>query len=282
MPFHLVPAATIFGVAVIAGFLGALLGLGGGIIIIPVLSSVLGYPIHKVIGASLVSVIATSSGAAAAYVRDRLTNLRIAMFLELATTTGALAGAWASLWLPPRLLFLLFGVLLWQSAYGMFQRRARGPASQDAPDSPLAERLRLGGAYYDEATGEVRHYRARRLVPGFAVMWGAGALSGILGIGSGVFKVIGMDLVMGLPIKISSATSNFMMGVTAAAGAGVRFAHGDIDPTLAGPVALGVVVGAWWGSRLLPRLPGGTVRLLFIPLLVWLGGQMLWKGWHWR
>lgn len=280
MAFSFVPALTIFLVATVAGFIGSILGLGGGIIIIPVLSSMLGYDIRHVIGASLISVIATSSGAAAAYVRDRLTNLRVAMFLELATTTGAILGAVASRFFPQRVLFLLFGFLLLYSAWGMFQRRHARDDRPRPDDSPLARRLRLEGDFFDEATGQTIHYRARRLVPGFLVMWWAGAVSGVLGIGSGIFKVIGMDLVMGLPIKISSATSNFMMGVTAAAGAGVHFANGDINPMIAGPVALGVVFGAYWGSRLLPRMQSATIRFLFIPILAWMGLQMLWKGFH--
>lgn len=270
----------ICGVSVGAGFIGAILGLGGGIIVIPVLSSVLGYGIKPAIGASLVAVIATSSGAAAAYVRDRLTNLRVAMFLELATTSGALIGAWLSHFLPVKALYLLFGLLLLHSAYGMVQRQRLGEDGTETPDSRWARWLRLEGSYRDDATGRTIHYRAGRLLPGFLVMGWAGAVSGVLGIGSGIFKVIGMDLVMGLPIKVSSATSNFMMGVTAAAGAGVRFAQGDIDPLLTAPVALGVIVGALLGSRLLPRLRGATVRRLFVPVLVFMGAQMLWKGVH--
>jgi uncharacterized membrane protein YfcA len=278
--FHLGPFLAVFGVALGAGFLGALLGLGGGIIVIPVLSGLMGFGIRPVIGASLISVIATSSGAAAAYVKNRLANLRVAIFLELATTTGAIAGASLSRYLPARALFVLFGLLILYSAYAMYQRRRLGEGGAPVPDSLWARRLRLEGAYDDEATGERVRYRAGRLLPGYLVMSWAGAVSGVLGIGSGVFKVIGMDLVMGLPIKISSATSNFMMGVTAAAGAGIHLANGDIDPTLAAPVALGVVVGAWFGSKLLPRLPGAAVRGLFIPVLVFMGAQMLWKGLH--
>ena len=280
MAWSLVAFSQVFGVSVVAGFLGAILGLGGGVIIIPVLSTFLGYNIRHVIGASLIAVIATSSGAAAAYVRDRLTNLRVAMFLELATVTGAMMGALLSHHLPTRFLFGLFGLLLLYSAQTMYQRRHLTDHETAAPDSPWARRLKLEGEYHDEATGRVVRYRAGRLLPGFVIMWWAGAVSGVLGIGSGIFKVIGMDLVMGLPIKISSATSNFMMGVTAAAGAGVHFANGDIDPTLAAAVALGVVVGAWGGSKLLPRLPGQTVRTLFVPLLFAMGVQMLWKGLH--
>jgi uncharacterized membrane protein YfcA len=160
----------------------------------------------------------------------------------------------------------------------MYQRRHLSAHGAKVPDSPLARRLKLEGDYHDEATGETVHYRAGRLLPGWAIMWFAGAMSGILGIGSGIFKVVGMDLVMGLPIKISSATSNFMMGVTAAAGAGVHFANGDIDPNVAAGVALGVVVGAGIGAKLLPKMPGTWVRYLFIPVLLFMGVEMVLKG----
>jgi hypothetical protein len=279
MTFHVLTFVKIYFVSIAAGTIGSLLGLGGGIIVIPVLASVMGFPIRQVIGASLISVIATSSGSAVAYVRDRLTNLRVAMFLELATTSGALAGAWLSLFMPARLLFVLFGVLVVYSAGAMYRRRHREGASP-VPDSAWARRLKLEGVYHDESTGQTVPYRAGRLVPGFLIMWWAGAVSGILGIGSGIFKVVGMDLVMGLPIKISSATSNFMMGVTAAAGAGVHFAHGDIDPSLAGGVALGVLTGALIGSKLLPKLRDTAVRRLFIPVLLVMGIQMIYKGLH--
>ena len=277
LPFDPATFALILGISVVAGFVGSLLGLGGGVIVVPVLAGGLGFDIRRVIGASLVSVIATSSGAAAAYVRDRLTNLRIAMFLELATTSGALVGAYVSSLLPVRVLFLLFSALLLYSAYGMFQRRHLETGAR-VPDSPWARRLRLEGSYYDEAMGRTIPYRAGRLVPGFAIMMGAGGLSGVLGIGSGLFKVLGMDMVMGLPIKVSTATSNFMIGVTAAAGAGVHLARGNVDPMLAAPVALGVLLGAWAGSRVLPRLRGRAIRAAFVPLLLYMAGEMFWRG----
>ncbi|MBI2299361.1 MAG: sulfite exporter TauE/SafE family protein, partial [Armatimonadetes bacterium] len=193
MDFHLLPFLKVFGVALGAGFVGAILGLGGGIIVIPVLSSLMGYGIRPVIGASLISVIATSSGAAAAYVRDRLTNLRVAMFLELATVTGAILGAWLSRYLPARALFILFGLLLLYSAYGMVRRRRLAEDGAPVPPSEWARRLRLEGDYHDEATDRTIRYRAGRLLPGFLVMSWAGAVSGVLGIGSGILKVIGMD-----------------------------------------------------------------------------------------
>lgn len=277
MPFDPSTFALVLGVSLVAGFVGSLLGLGGGVIVVPVLTAGFGFDIRRAIGASLISVIATSSGAAAAYVRDRLTNLRIAMFLELATTSGALLGAYLSGLLPVRILFLLFSALLFYSAYGMFQRRHLETAAP-VPDSAWARRLRLEGSYYDEALGRTVSYRAGRLAPGFAIMLGAGGLSGVLGIGSGLFKVLGMDMVMGLPIKVSTATSNFMIGVTAAAGAGVHFARGNVDPTLAAPVALGVLMGAWAGSKLLPRLRGRALRLIFVPVLLYMAAEMLWKG----
>lgn len=277
LAFDPVAFSVVLGISMVAGFVGSLLGLGGGVIVVPVLTAGLGYSIRHVIGASLVSVIATSSGAAVAYVRDRLTNLRIAMFLEVATSSGALVGAYVSSLIPVRGLYLVFGALLLYSAYGMFQRRHLEGAGRVA-ESRWARRLGLEGSYYDDAGHRVVSYRAGRLAGGFAVMGAAGALSGVLGIGSGVFKVLGMDMVMGLPIKVSTATSNFMIGVTAAAGAGVHFARGNVDPTLAAPVALGVLLGAWAGSKLLPRLRGRAVRYVFVPILVYMAAEMLWKG----
>ncbi|BAS26553.1 sulfite exporter TauE/SafE family protein [Limnochorda pilosa] len=269
--------AIILAISVSAGFLGSLLGLGGGIIVIPALTAGMGFPLRAVIGASLVSVIATSSGAGAAYVRDRLTNMRVAMFLELGTTTGAFAGAFLAVLLDPKYLYFLFAAVLLYSAAGMFQRRNLEGAGR-VPPSRLAERLHMEGSYHDELLGREVSYRPGRVIPGLGVMVGAGALSGILGIGSGLFKVLGLDMVMGLPIKVSTATSNFMIGVTAAASASVYFARGDIRPDLAAPVALGVLAGAWVGSKLLPHLPGKAIRYLFIPLLIYMAVEMLRQG----
>lgn len=261
-----------------AGFLGALLGLGGGIFIVPILTLLFGVGIGEAVGASAVSVIATSSGAAAAYIRDRITNFRIGTLLQVSASAGALTGAVVAGLLNPRYLYLLFGVLLLHSTLMMYKAR-RQELPRPLPEDPLASRLRLCGAYYDRALGRTVEYRAARTVPGFLVMYGSGVVAGILGIGAGAFKVLAMDQVMRLPMKVSSATSNFMIGVTAAVPAAIYFSRGQVNPSVAAPVALGVLAGAWLGTRVMNRLTSATLRLLFTPVLAWIAAQMLWKGW---
>jgi uncharacterized protein len=263
--------------SLLAGFLGALLGLGGGIIIIPVLTLWLHIDIRYAIGASIVSVIATSSGAAATYVRDRLANLRVGMVLELATTTGALSGALLAGRIGTRWLYLVFGTVMAYSAVMMF-RKTRQAALRPLKPAPWADRLRLHGSYYDEALGKEIPYRVVSTRIGLALMYVAGMVSGLLGIGSGALKVPAMDLAMGLPVKVSTATSNFMIGVTAAASAGIYFTRGDIDPFVAAPVAIGVLLGAVLGSRSLGRLHSSAVRITFVAVLLWISGQMLLRG----
>ena len=260
-----------------AGLIGSLLGLGGGIIIIPTLTLWLHIDIRYAIGASIVSVIATSSGAAATYVRERLANLRVAMVLELATTTGALSGAFLAGRIPTRWLYLIFGAVMAYSSVMMFRKLSGGPPRSSRP-APWADRLRLHGSYYDEALGREVAYRVVSTRIGLGLMYVAGIVSGLLGIGSGVLKVPAMDLAMGLPVKVSTATSNFMIGVTAAASAGIYFTRGDIDPFVAAPVATGVLLGAAVGSRWLGRLRGSTVRAVFVVVLLWVAGQMLLRG----
>lgn len=268
---------AIFSVSTVAGLVGAILGLGGGIILVPVLTLLFGYDIRTAVAASAVSVIATSTGAAIAYLKEHLTNTRIAMFLEIGTTTGALAGALLAGLLNPRYLFLLFGLLMAYSAYSMFRgRKLELPVGVQSDG--LSQKLRLEGAYYDQVLGQTVHYGATRTLPGLALMYASGAIAGLLGIGAGAFKVLAMDQVMRLPIKVSTATSNFMIGVTAAASAVIYLVRGDVQPTVAGPVALGVLGGALIGTRLMVRLKGSTIRKLFIPVLVVLAVQMAWKG----
>ncbi|HEY7728660.1 MAG TPA: sulfite exporter TauE/SafE family protein [Candidatus Eisenbacteria bacterium] len=269
--------AGIAGVSIVAGLFGSLLGLGGGILVIPALTLLFHVDIRYAIGASIVSVIATSSGAAAAYVRDRITNLRVAMFLEVATVTGALAGAFLAGRIHGRWLYLTFGLALLYSALSMVRKPHGARPSPGVPD-PLADRLGLHGSYFDEAVGREVAYRVRGTGPGLGFMFLAGGLSGLLGIGAGAFKVPAMDLAMGLPIKVSTATSNFMIGVTAAASAGVYFARGDVDPFIAAPVAVGVLLGAMAGSRLLSRLHGRAVRWAFVLVLAWIAAQMITQG----
>jgi len=273
------PVATlsIFLVSILAGLVGSVLGLGGGIIIVPALTLLFGYEIRTAVAASAVAVIATSTGAAIAYLRDHITNTRIAMLLEVGTTLGALSGALVAGLLPARFMFLLFGLLMAYSAWSMFQARKAELPSGVKPDR-LSERLRLGSSYYDQALGRHVEYESTGTIPGLLLMYISGALAGLLGIGGGAFKVLAMDQVMRLPIKVSTATSNFMIGVTAAAGATVYFVRGDVEPLVAGPVALGVLLGAIIGARVMVRLKGTTLRKLFIPVLVYIALQMAWKG----
>ncbi len=253
---------------------GALFGLGGGIFLVPGLTLLLHVDIRYAIGASIISVIAASSGAAAIYIRDRLTNVRIGIAFEIATTTGALSGAFLAGLFAARWLYMIFGGLLLYSILPMLLRLDRDPPDPGPPD-PLAVRLGLAGTYQDAASGQVTAYAARRVPAGAGLMYVAGVVSGLLGIGSGLFKVLAMDVLMRLPLKVSTATSNFMIGVTAAASAGVYFARGDINPLLAAPVALGVLTGAAIGTRLMLRIPTRTLRLLFIPILAYVGIEMI-------
>jgi uncharacterized protein len=267
----------IFMVSVLAGGIGAIAGVGGGILIIPALTLIFGVDIHLAIGASIVSVIATSSGAAAAYVRDRLTNLRIGMFLELATTSGAVIGALLAAVVDPSLLYVVLGVVLVFSAAIQLTRLGEELAEAE-PASGLARRLSLAESYPDERLGTEVAYAPRRIPLGFALMALAGVVSGLLGIGSGALKVVAMDGAMGLPMKVSSATSNFMIGVTAAASAGIYLGRGDVDVRIASPVALGVLAGAFIGARLLGRLSNRHVRRIFVPVLAAIGVETILRG----
>ncbi|HXY21006.1 MAG TPA: sulfite exporter TauE/SafE family protein [Gemmatimonadales bacterium] len=268
-------SATIAVAAFCAGFLGSLTGLGGGFIVTPVLTILFGADIRYAIGASLVSIIATSSGAAAAYVREGFTNLRVGMLLEVATVTGALVGASLVAVFPARLLTVVFGMVLLMSAYLTTRPRAEH-LTADAPADRLASRLRLDSEY-PTPSGPQR-YRTRRVPGAFALMWVAGVLSGLLGIGSGAVKVLAMDQVMYLPFKVSTATSNFMIGVTAAASAGIYLRHGYVDPGLAMPVMLGVLAGSMVGARLLFGTPTRRLRLLFAAVIVVIGLEMIYHG----
>ncbi len=258
-----------------AGFLGSLTGLGGGVVIVPLLTLVFGVDIRYAIGASLVSIIATSSGAAAAYVREGFTNIRIGMLLEIATTVGALVGASLVAVIPANVIAVIFGLVLLQSAYLASKHRPEHATASLAPD-PLATRLKLDSTF-PTAEGEVP-YHVRRVPGGFGLMWLAGVLSGLLGIGSGAVKVLAMDQVMLMPLKVSTATSNFMIGVTAAASAGIYLHRGYVAPGLAMPVMLGVLVGAMVGARLLFRMPVRQLRLLFAIVIVILAIEMIYHG----
>ena len=267
---------ALFLAAIGAGLLGALVGVGGGIMIVPLLTLAFGFNIHIAIGASIVSVIATSSGAAAAYVRDHLTNIRVGMFLELATTGGAVTGAVVAGLVNSQVLFLLFGGILLVSLLPMVGR-LRHPSESSFENDRLAEVFRLASTY-PESGGRQVAYGVRRVPAGFCLMYIAGLVSGLLGIGSGALKVLAMDTAMGLPIKVSSATSNFMIGVTAAASAGIYFWRGDVTPLVAGPVAMGVLIGATLGARSLVSFRSETIRILFIAVLAVVSVEMLLRG----
>ncbi len=259
--------------ALAAGFLGALTGLGGGVVIVPLLV-LLGVDIHYAIGASLVSVIATSSGAAASYVKEGYSNIRIGMFLEIATTFGALTGAHLVKFTDPKALSIIFGIVLLISAYLSFRQRPRQHGTEE-PD-PLAVRLRLDSAY---PTPEGKQpYHVHHLPLGFGLMYMAGCLSGLLGIGSGALKVLAMDQAMRIPFKVSTTTSNFMIGVTAAASAGVYLHQGYIDPALTMPVMLGVLIGSLLGAHVLMEAQTRVLRRVFTAVILALAIQMIYKG----
>jgi uncharacterized membrane protein YfcA len=260
--------------ALVAGFLGALTGMGGGVVIVPMLTILFKVDLFYAIGASLVSVIATSSGAAAAYVREGYTNIRVGMFLEIATTLGALGGAFLTGVLPAAAIAIIFGVVLLVSAYLAGSRHSE-PVFTGNPD-PLAVLLQLDGSYPTDKGRQP--YHVRNVPLGFVLMSVAGVLSGLLGIGSGALKVLAMDQAMRLPFKVSTTTSNFMIGVTAAASAGVYLRQGYIHPGLAMPVMLGVLVGSVLGARVLPRIHTHVLRRVFSVVIVVLAIQMIYKG----
>lgn len=260
--------------SMLAGFLGALTGLGGGVVIVPVLCLIFRIDLHYAIGASLVSVIATSSGAAAAYVREGYSNIRIGMFLEVATTLGALLGAYLVAKVSANWIGVVFGIVLLYSAWASLHKLAVAP--DNALKNTLATRLNLRGSY--PVQGGKEDYVAEHVPTGFGIMFVAGTLSGLLGIGSGAVKVLAMDQVMKLPFKVSTTTSNFMIGVTAAASAGVYLSRGYILPGLAMPVMLGVLVGSLTGSLVLVHAEVKMLRWVFAVVIAGLGGEMIFNG----
>jgi len=258
----------------VAGLLGSLTGLGGGVVLVPLLTIFFKVDIRYAIGASLVSVIAPSSGAAAAYVKEGFSNIRIGMFLEIATTLGALCGAFLATVVSTRFLAVIFGLVLLYSAY--LSRKPRTAEQRNLPPDALATRLRMNGSFPSEEG--MRHYNVQRVPAGFSLMFGAGALSGLLGIGSGAVKVLAMDQAMKIPFKVSTTTSNFMIGVTAAASAGIYLNRGYIDPGLSMPVMLGVLAGSLLGVRILVKAETRVLRLVFSLVIVVLGAQMIYEG----
>jgi uncharacterized membrane protein YfcA len=260
--------------ALLAGLLGSLTGLGGGVVITPMLTILFGVDIRYAIGASLVTVIATSSGAAAAYVKEGFTSIRIGMFLEVATTLGALGGAALAGIFAPGLIAVVFGVVLVYSA--IVSVRPPQEVTDGKPPDRWATALRLNGSY--PSSGGSRSYDVHHVGAGFGLMTFAGILSGLLGIGSGALKVVAMDRVMQIPFKVSTTTSNFMIGVTAAASAGVYLHRGYIDPAIVFPIVLGTLTGALIGSRALARLRSKSLRILFAIVILFLAIQMIYRG----
>lgn len=262
-------------ISISAGFLGSLLGLGGGIIVVPALTLLFNVDIRYAVAASLVSIIATSSGAAASFLKDHLTNLRVAVLLEIGTVAGAITGFLISTSIRASWLYLLFGTFLFFSAIMMLKKKGDSRAKED---HPWAKKLKLAGSFPED--GVLIHYKVANVPFGLFVMYFAGILSALLGIGSGIFKVMAMDGAMKLPMKVSSATSNFMIGVTATASAGAYFMKGDIRPEIASPVAVGIIIGSWVGAKVMPKMPAAQIRKIFVVVIAIVSIQMIMKGFN--
>lgn len=266
--------AVICAGSTVAGFIGSLTGIGGGVVIVPLLTLVFGVDLRYAIGASLVSVIASSSGSAATFVRDGYTNIRIGMFLEIATTIGAIVGAYIASQIPTTTLAVIFGVALITTAGLVVQNRPEDtePVKADA----IAHSLRLQGSYPTESGW--RSYHVTNVLPGFGLVFFGGIISALLGIGGGTIKVPAMDQVMRIPFKVATTTSNFMIGVTAAASVGIYLSNGYIDPVLAAPVMLGVLIGTEVGTRVLPGAKVLVIRRVFAATMVVIGLRMIYKA----
>ena len=269
-------------IAVLAGFLGSLVGLGGGIIITPALTILFGIDIKYAIGASIVAVIATSSGSAIAFVKDHVSNMRVGMLLEVFTTAGGVVGALMAGIFSSKLLYIFFSLILLNSFYGMLKKTGLitkvKKEEEKVENDKYADKYRLNSIYYDKATGETVAYNVTNVPQGSLVMFGAGFASGLLGIGSGAFKVVALDSYMKLPIKVSTATSNFMMGVTATASALIYFFNGTINPAIAAPIAIGTLIGSRTGAKVMQRLDAKYIRYIFLPILLFTIVNMFLKG----
>lgn len=262
--------------ACLAGFLGSLTGLGGGVVIIPLLTLGFGVDMRYAIGAALVTSIASSSGAAAAYIKEGITNTRIGMFLEIATTTGAVIGALVAIYLNKVVIAIIFGCVLIFSAIRSISKKDE-EVDHSLPGDRLGSKLKLNDSY-TTPNGEVVRYNVHNVLGGYSLMTLAGVLSGLLGIGSGALKVLAMDAAMKIPFKVSTTTSNFMVGVTAAASAVIYFQRGYIDPGLAMPIVVGVLLGAFWGSKILPKANVRKLRILFSIVIFFLAIMMVYNG----
>jgi uncharacterized membrane protein YfcA len=266
----------LFAISIAAGFLGSLLGIGGGLIVIPVLTLVLHVDIRYAIAASLISIVATSSGAAASFLKDHLTNLRVAVLLEIGTVFGAIVGFLISKHIQSSALYLTFGIFLLFSSVMMLKKRGDAISKND---HPWSKRLRLASSY-PGANGFPVLYAVEHVPAGLALMFFAGVMSALLGIGSGILKVLAMDGAMKLPMKVSSATSNFMIGVTATASAGAFLIEGDVHPQIAAPVAVGIIVGSFVGARAMIGMKPKLIRQIFVLVLVVVSAQMILRGLH--
>ena len=269
-------------IAVLAGFLGSLVGLGGGIIITPALTILFGFDIKYAIGASIVAVIATSSGSAIAFVKDHVSNMRVGMLLEVFTTAGGVVGALMAGVFSSKLLYIFFSLILLNSFYGMLKKTGlitkAKKEEEIVENDKYAEKYKLNSSYYDKAIDKTIDYNVTNVPQGSLVMFGAGFASGLLGIGSGAFKVVALDTYMKLPIKVSTATSNFMMGVTATASALIYFFNGTINPAVAAPIAIGTLIGSRTGAKVMQRLDAKYIRYIFLPILLFTIVNMLLKG----
>lgn len=262
--------------ACFAGLIGSLTGLGGGVVVIPLLTLGFGVDMRYAIGAALVTSIATSSGAAAAYIKEGITNVRIGMFLEIATTTGAVGGAILAMYLDKVYIAVIFGCVLIFSAIRSINKKD-DKIDHSAPGDKWGEKLKLNGSY-TTPDGKTIKYNVHKVFGGYSLMTLAGVLSGLLGIGSGALKVLAMDTAMRIPFKVSTTTSNFMVGVTAAASAVIYLQRGYIDPGLAMPIVVGVLVGAFFGSKILPKINVKKLRLLFSIVIFILAVSMIYNG----
>lgn len=260
--------------SIAGGLVGSLTGLGGGVVVIPLLTLAFGIDIRYAIGASLISIIATSSGAASVYVREGYTNIRVGMFLEVATTVGAVVGATLTAIVAPQAIAAIFGAVLVYSAYATLNP-PKEKMDDDLPDD-LSVRLKMNGSY--PTAGGEKQYHVHNVPAGFGMMFFAGGISGLLGIGSGALKVVAMDQIMRIPFKVSTTTSNFMIGVTAAASAGIYIRQGYLEPAIAMPVMLGVFIGSMIGARVLGRSPSRYLRMLFAVCISAIGLYMIYNS----
>lgn len=269
-------------IAIFAGFIGSLVGLGGGLIVTPALTILFDLDIKYAIGASIVAVIATSSGSAIAFVKDGISNINIGLFLEIFTTLGGIIGALLAGIFSSKVLYIFFSIILINSFYGMLKKSGLIKVKKDyteiIEEDKYSKKLNFSSEYYDKSEKKIIKYKVTNVPQGSAVMFGAGLASGLLGIGSGAFKVVALDNYMKLPIKVSTATSNFMMGVTACASALIYFFNGTINPVIAGPIALGTLIGSRTGAKVMQRINSKYIRLIFLPILLFTIINMLLKG----